>query len=939
VALLFGLVLATSRPLAGQSAAASIIGQVTDESGAALAGATVTATSPALQVPQVIAVADSRGEYRLTPLPIGTYTIRYEIQGFQAVERAEVRLAIGFVAKIDVALKIATFEQSVVVSGQSPVVDVTSATPRTQFLRETLEELPTTRNGILSVLIVSPGVRPNANTIDVGGSQFTVQPSYNNFGRTGDQWVTNDGVLTTSANGTPEGVYWDFASFEEVAISTVGGGAEMPASGVSLNSIVKSGGNAFHGGGSYMKTGPWAQSSNIDSKLAIRGVTGGNKLLQRYDVAGDLGGRIVRDKLWFYGSVRRAVDDVQVIGLLKPDGTPGDLPKIQGFWTAKVSYQLAPSQKIIGFHQWNKKWTYIGLNRLVAWDSKTVQDQIGRTDKIEWQGVFGKALTVSAHYGYYIYDAPIDGQHTGQVATFDVATLRWAGDSEVVSAGATASTPLIADQYRHQAHAAMSYYTSNLFRGNHLFKAGFDYTPGTFDWNYLSRGASGDYYLRLRNGEPFQIATLNTPVHTFNKSVYTGAYVQDDWVLGRLTLSLGLRYDRNNGYVPQESRVAGPFAQAATFPQVQFAIWNAVAPRVHFAYDLMGNGKTAIKGGWGHFNKMRFTTEVSPANNAIAIHTFYTWHDLNGNKAYDPGEVNLDPNGPDFVSRNGGATRVPNPAEQEPKVDEFSLNLEHELFSNFAVRVTGVYSRESNLRRLVGVGRPYSSYSIPVTNPDPGPDGRLGTADDPGTLMTYYEYPVTLRGAAFETVTPVTDPNLINTYKAFEISASKRSSNNWQMMATFGSTWKNLPLGGDLVPLTRNAEIFAARNTRDWYGKVGGSYRFMRPGLLTSANLTAVNGEPYARTVLFTGGKTITSIVLPVEPIGTRHYPNAYLLDLRVEKALQLGSHKLSARADLFNALNTNPVISQTVQSGASFENPTAIMPARIAVLGVTYTF
>src|SRR6185295_11243422 len=117
------------------------------------------------------------------------------------------------------------------------------------------------RNGILSVLVVSPGVRPNANTLDVGGSQFTVQPSYNNFGRTGDQWVTNDGVLTTSANGSPEGVYWDFASFEEAAISTVGAGAEIPASGVSLNSIVKSGGNVFHGGGSYMKTGPWAQSS------------------------------------------------------------------------------------------------------------------------------------------------------------------------------------------------------------------------------------------------------------------------------------------------------------------------------------------------------------------------------------------------------------------------------------------------------------------------------------------------------------------------------------------------------------------------------------------------------------------------------------------------------------------------------------------------------
>lgn len=937
--LLVGLLAPAARALAGQSSEASIVGSITDDTGAALPGVTVTATSPALQVPQVVAVTDARGEYRLTPLPIGTYAVRYELTGFQTVERTEVRLAIGFVAKIDLALKISSFAEAISVSGQSPVVDVTSATPRTQFLRETLEELPTTRNGILSVLVQAPGVRTPPNQFDVGGSQFTVQPAYNNLGRTGDQWVTNDGVLTTSANGTPEGVYWDFASFEEAAISTVGAGAEMPASGVSLNSIVKSGGNVFHGGGSYMKTGPWAQSSNIDAQLAARGVTGGNNLLQRYDVNADVGGRIIKDRLWFYGSVRRATDDVQVIGLIKPDGTPGNLPRIQGFWTAKLSLQLTPSQKLIGFHQWNKKWTYIGLTRFVDWDSKTVQDQIGHTDKIEWQGLFGNKLTLSTHYGYYIYDAPIDGQHTGRVASFDLVTLRYSGDSRVDSAGATASTPLIADQYRHQAHAALSYYTSDLFRGNHMIKAGFDYTPGTFDWNYLSRGVSGDYYLRLRNGVPFQLATLNTPVHTFNKAVYTGVYLQDDWVLGRLTLSAGLRYDRNNGYVPEESRTAGTFAEAATFPKVQFAIWNAIAPRAHFAYDLTGNGKTAIKGGWGRFNKMRFTTEVSPANNAIAIHTFYTWRDLNGNKAYDPGEVNLDPNGPDFVQRNGGATRVPNPDERQPIVDELSLNLEHQLAANFAVRVTGAYTRESNLRRLVGVSRPYSSYSVPVTNPDPGPDGRVGTADDSGRMITYYEYPEALRGAAFETVMPVTDPNLTNTYKAFEVTVTKRSSRNWQLMATFGSAWRNVPVGGDLVALTPNADIFSARRYRDWYGKVGGSYRFTRLGVLTSANLTAVNGEPYARTVLFAGGRTITSLVLPVEPIGSRHYPNPYLLDLRLEKSLRLGSHKVAARVDLFNSLNANTVTAQTVQSGASFENPTAIMPARIAVLGVTYGF
>ena len=142
-----------------------------------------------------------------------------------------------------------------------------------------------------------------------------------------------------------------------------------------------------------------------------------------------------------------------------------------------------------------------------------------------------------------------------------------------------------------------------------------------------------------------------------------------------------------------------------------------------------------------------------------------------------------------------------------------------------------------------------------------------------------------------------------------------------------------------LVAATPNAEIFATRNTRDWYGKLGGSYRFTAPGILASANLTAVSGQPYARTVLFSGGQTITSIVLPVEPIGTERYPDAYLLDLRAEKTLQFAGQKLALRADLFNTLNANPVITQTVQSGASFQRPTAIMPARIAVFGVTYTF
>ena len=938
---LTGFFLVHANTSSAQSNLASIVGQVTDESGAVLPGVTVTATSPALQVREVTAVTDRNGDYRLTLLPIGTYTVRYSVGGFQPVQREDVRLTVGFVATIGVVMKLSSVAETVTVTGASPVVDVASVTPRTEFRRETLEELPTTRNGILSVLTQAPGVRPSASTIDVGGSQFTTQPSYNNYGRTGDQWVTNDGVLTTSANGTPEGVYWDFTSFEEAAISTVGGTAEMVASGVSLNSVVKSGGNEFHGGGTYMFTGPWAEATNIDDRLTALGVTGGNTLLQRFDVNGDLGGRIIRDKLWFYVGARQAVDDVEIIGSFKPDGTPGNLLRDQQFATAKVSYQLAPSHKLIGFYQFNSKENWFDISANHAWETRARHDQTGYTEKIEWQGVLGNTVAVSAHYGYYRYDAPIYLMSGDKVGTLDIVTLQQAGASKLPHSAVDA------DQYRSQVHGALTWFKPDLFKGNHEFKAGFDYTPGTHDWDFWDRTLTGsqNYYLRYRSGVPFQIATWNLPAHAISKATYAGGFVQDNWVLRRLTLSLGLRYDRNDGHVPASSRVAGMFAPAATFPKVQFPIWNSLAPRLHFAYDLTGRGKTALKGGWGRFNRMRFTTEVSNANGNDRIESIYTWRDLNGDGLWSPsqsGEVNLDPNGPDFVSSVSrvGSLRVPNPDELQPTVDEYSLNFEHELVDNLSVRVTGVYSRENNQRRLLNTRRPYDSYNIPITGFDPGPDGVIGTTDDPGTQVTYYEYPEALRGVQYEIFTPVTDPSLTNSYRAFELTAHKRSSNNWQLMGTYGSGWRDQPLGGDLIALTPNAEILAARQVRDWYGKLGASYRFNGLGLLTSLNLTAVNGEFFARTANFTGGRTITSITLPVEPYGTRQRPNIYLMDVRFQKEFRLvGQHKVSARADVFNILNANPETAQTAQSGRNFLRPTAILPARIAVFGVTYTF
>ena len=296
------------------------------------------------------------------------------------------------------------------VSGRSPVVDVTSTTPRTQFVRETLEELPSTRNGYLSLTTQAPGIRTPATGFDVGGSHFTSTPSFNNFGRAGDNFEMLEGVMTSSPSGSTQGVYVDFATFEEASIQTVGNNAEMPLSGVYLNAILKSGGNDFHGGGFYALTGPWAEASNLDDDLLAQGVTGGSELINRRDVSGDLGGRIVRNKLWFYGSARYARDEREILNVLKPDGSPGTLPKIQAFWTAKISYQMSSSNRLVGMQQWNKKLLPDNYSsQFVPWESRAKQDQWGNTNKLEWTGTFGNSLVASAQYGYWEWVCPLTG--------------------------------------------------------------------------------------------------------------------------------------------------------------------------------------------------------------------------------------------------------------------------------------------------------------------------------------------------------------------------------------------------------------------------------------------------------------------------------------------------------------------------------------------------
>jgi hypothetical protein len=932
---------------------ASIIGQVADEGGGVLPGVTVTATSPALQVPQVTDVTNELGEYRLTALPLGTYVVQYELAGFGTLRREDIRLTAGFTARVDIRLKVGTLTETVTVSGAAPIVDVASTSTSTQLTKETLELIPTGRAGLQSMMVQAPGVRTN---LDIG--QPTANPLFRAFGQNGDSWQTLDGVVTTSPKGgNQSGNWFDSQVFEEASITSVANPAEAPSRGIQVSIVIKSGGNDFHGSGSLIQSGKKFQGDNVDDKLRAQGITAGNPVAVRWDRSAELGGRIVRNKLWFYVQARERRDDSYSLGGFNPDGAQAISKQVQRFATVKLSNQISPSTKIVGFYQHLGQTGDGAATQFAAYESRQVTYVPVHTGKVEWQMARGNKF-MSFQYGFWNWYYRRNGA-SDNVATSDQLT------------GIITGMNVVAATRQHEGRkgikGTLNWYKPGLLWGNHDFKIGFDNTPGAHaDRSTVDRGAAGNYILIFRNGVPFQFDAKSNPTNPSSPVNYFGTYLQDNWTIARrLSLNLGVRYAHDNGFLPEQCRVASRAPldivfPAQCYPFTQFNVWNPVSPRFHVSYDVTGDGKTLIKGGWGMYVHQRGIDELQMGNALADSVVTYTWHDNNGNKVFDPGEVNFDPNGPDFVARRvevgqalSGA--VPNPNEKEPMTDEFSMSFERELIPNFAVRATGIYSREHNAYRVQNNKRPYNVYNIPVTARDPGPDGRLGTSDDPGTTVTYWEYPVAYQGAAFQEPMLINDKGSNGNYRSFEVAASKRLSNRWMFMGSYSATKVHVPFvsntagltdftgGGGLTVILAtfdpNAEIFATNNTWEWISRMSGAYIF--PGDVSlSANFEQRSGDPWARQVSVTGGRTIPQNRQRVEPIGSRRLDTINILNLRGEKGFRLGGgRRIALQVNVYNALNINTATAVTPLSGPNFNIPSAITRPRLAEVGLTYTF
>lgn len=911
-----------------------IEGRVADQGGGVLPGVTVTIESPALLGGPRTTVTDAEGRYRFTALPAGAYQVTYELAGFAPVKR-DVRLDTGFVATLNEALGVGAITESVTVTGESPVVDIRTTSVATNLGKEALEQLPTSRS-MWQVMNLAPGLRVSG--VDVGGTAVGTQQSYANYGTSaGGNRPTLDGVDTREDAGGA-GFYYDYGAFQEVQIKAGGNDAEMATPGTAFMGILKSGGDRFHGSAYFAWETPRLQSDNVTEELRARGVGAGNPLKAYRDGNADLGGPVLKQKLWFYGSYRNQMIKQGVSGYSAspgPDNLPGTADDVAGDYlvtltnyTGKLSGQLTSKHRFSGFIQAQTK-DYPERNADSYRYRESTWHQIfkPKAGKVEWSWVASDRTYVNAFLGRWKYDT--DGLNwTEDPSSYDTVTLRYWGRYN--------TTPYRGGRDRWQYNGSVSHFLPSAWGGSHDLKAGVEFTDEGRYYHAPAKSNGRDYQLRFQNGVPYQVIVYNYPYDTLNSMTTQSAFARDTWRFGdRATLNLGVRYEAYHVFIPPQSKPEGRFYPAGDFPEAKILTWRNWAPRIGLSWPLGSDNRTVLKATYGWFNFAMQATYADTFNNNASASTTYRWSDLNGDRDYDDGEFGT------FVTATGAKTSAANPDLIQPRTHEITTSIERQIAANFSTRASYIFRREVDRYKTVNVLRPYDAYSIATQNTDPGPDGVNGTADDGGPI-TYYEYAAAFAGSAFIRNVDQNVPGYENSYHNIEFAAQKRLSNNWQLVTSFLAThldeWANGLTTG--TPYTPNEEnFFPKRQYWQWSYKIAGSYDLPYQ-VQVAGTFTSQSGDVWGRDARFTTGLVRSgSLILLMEDPAANRLPTQNLLNLRVEKRQKIGPGTASFQFDLFNVTNANVELGVTTRSGSTFGRITSIVPPRMVRLGVSYNF
>jgi len=911
------------------SAQSAIAGTVTDTSGAVVPGVTVEARSPALieQVRSVVTNTD--GRYRIIDLRPGTYSVTFTLPGFSTFVREGIELQTQFTATVDVQLRVGAVEETLTVSGQSPVVDVQGTVRRDVVSQEQLETLPTGRSLQAMATMLPAVVNSGGGGVDVGGSAQMQQGNITAYGSlTNDMAFEIDGmnIMSMFGTGSTPGFYQNMGAYEEISYQVVSGSAESNTGGIKVNMIPKTGGNKFAGEFQALFANEHTQDSNVTPELARRGLTAPADLNQLYDVNGSFGGPILHDRLWFFESYRLWAYNPYVLNIYNPDGSPFVDWNRNQVLTSRITSQLSPRNKVTFLYDRNpRRRKYFVLTPGLT-EADGAPDQKFRsvfTTQAKWTSTVSSRLLVDAGVSVNRLDFTAE-PHTSfdAVSHFDLLTTRRWNNSNL---GTYQS-----DNLSNNVVGSVAYVT-----GSHSIKTGV-----AMKWGYalINQAGSMDIEQQYRNGVPASALIRNTPLESRAElGADLGIYVQDSWRMGRLTLNPGVRFEYLNGRLPEQDAPAGRWIPARSFATVG-AMPNTkdIAPRIGAAYDLFGNGKTAVKGSVGRYMEQIGQSFASRYNPMVSATASVNWTDLNGNDLADaaPGctylvagcELNLAQ-----VPSNFGVRRNRNPDPDLPRAYQmlYNISVQHELLPRIAVG--GGFTRRDfyDIFYTNNLDVPFTAYTK-VDLPDPRGNGQ--------TVPVYNLNPAFL-GKVNELDT-VSDN--AKTFNAIDLSIQARlphgaslgagTSTGRQVAATCQVTDPN-----SLQYCDENGYI-PFRTQFKMNGILPLPYDIRVSGIFQSTlGAEFITQYRVDRTVLPTLTQSFVNVRL-TEP-GSRYYDRINQLDFSVAKTFKFKNIQVSPQVDLFNALNAAPVLTGNTTFGSSLGNVLSVLNARLIRFGVQAKF
>jgi hypothetical protein len=905
----------------------SIVGLVTDSSNSVLPGVAVSVSSDRLLGGTRTMATDSSGTYRFDRLPPGDYQIRFELQGFKVVNRADIRLSAAFVATVNAKLEVGDLSETITVVGESPTVDTKSNVQQTVMSQEILEGVPTGRDP-WSLAKIIPGVQ--VSTYDVGGTQSMQQSSMSAHGsNTADVSYNIDGATVNwpGGGGGATMMYYDQGMFEEVNYLTSAIPAEVMAGGVSINMVTKDGGNVWRGNLRYSFANDDLQGENWSETQRLNPDFLGNPTKKTYDMNLSGGGAIVQNRVWVNGTIRKWVVN-KLVSAKNDDGSQAlddnDLKNYSG----KIVAQLSPNNRLGFSYLWNDKIR--GHRRdsddLIPDIASVVQTNPVQTTQAKYTGirnrlVFESNFSVMDGQTNYLYqpDTPADAIRKVDVTRGEVFFASTREDHQPNS--------------RHQFDNSFSYSINN-----HLLKAGVQWGRLYYESQY---SVKGDHYVEYNDGAPLRVRQFNTPTNPKSVAKVTGFFLQDSWSIDRLTLNIGGRWDKYVGTLPEQSNPGGTFIGPISIPEQEVINQSKGVWRLGASYDLTGSGRTAVKASYSRYALqvgIDRVTNVNPLGNGNRT---CPWSDPNGDGRFQTNEVNV----AQCSAFSGGVGFSYAGGIAWPYSDEVTAGVETQLPG--AVRLGAMFYYRTNRdqigRRNVAV--PTSAYTpFEVTVPN-GPGGTL--ANPKPMAVTVYNLDRTL-SSANNTVRD-NESYLDTEYKGIEFTASKRFSRNWQMVAglTFGKNEGGVTNGNDLNDPNVTARPRGIIGNDSSVGfRLSGSYRLpydisIAGSMIANDGYPVVSTYAVSRAVASRAGVSLTrsSQTVTLSDRGEERYPNVTMFDVRFSRAFRFGSRSLTPQLDLFNLGNADTIVSRNSSVGSSYLQPREILSPRIIRVGFSLNF